>query len=158
MLNVFIDLQLLSGTRIPNIHSYADMDSFFEDIILCSEEICDKLNSQQSYMIQNRQARMIIDFTNDHIFDINLCVTMLADEFSISENTLQKIFRKTTGKSFYEYVESIRLNHVYHLLKNSQIPISEIAEKSGFSSYNSMYKAFKRRFNISPGAIAKMDK
>lgn len=101
---------------------------------------------------------MIIDFTNDHIFDINLCVTMLADEFSISENTLQKIFRKTTGKSFYEYVESIRLNHVYHLLKNSQIPISEIAEKSGFSSYNSMYKAFKRRFNISPGAIAKMDK
>jgi len=82
-----------------------------------------------------------------------LYAKMAASEFGISETTLQKVIRNATGKSFFEYVEDLRLEKAKNLLKTTDENINAISAACGFSSHNSFYKAFKRRYSMSPSAV-----
>lgn len=83
----------------------------------------------------------------------NLCVNTIIDKFDISGPTLQKIVKKAANTTFSGYVEAKRLSLAYMLLSSSNIGIQEIAERCGFSSSNSFYKVFKRKYTFSPSSV-----
>ena len=78
--------------------------------------------------------------------------------FKLSTGHFSRLFKKATGQTFKEYVTNLRLGMVRNLLENSDLPITEIAYDSGYSSLSHMSKVFKAAFNVSPAAYRKLKK
>ena len=78
-----------------------------------------------------------------------------AEEIGISARHLNRIFKENTGLSPSAYITTKRLLVAKALLTDTEIPISEIAELSGFGSTARFYAALKSHYKLTPGAIRK---
>lgn len=97
--------------------------------------------------------KSILQWLDTHYRDPDLNAAMVADHFQISKKYVSQFLKDQTGKSYNEYVEDLRLSHAMQLLKTSQLGVTEIAAACGFSSQNTFYKAFRRRFDVSPSSV-----
>ncbi|MBE6753458.1 MAG: helix-turn-helix transcriptional regulator [Ruminococcaceae bacterium] len=91
----------------------------------------------------------IIQYMNKRIAD-KLTLNDLAQEFGINRNKLNRLFLQATGETAISYLIGLRIRLSQHLLKNTEIPISEIAERVGFSDSGHFTKTFKSRVRCSP--------
>jgi YesN/AraC family two-component response regulator len=74
----------------------------------------------------------------------------LETECGVDINYLNIIFKKETGKTLYQYITSVRMEHAKHFLETSEISISDVASKVGYPNSNSFTRAFKRHSKITP--------
>ncbi|MBE5783556.1 MAG: helix-turn-helix transcriptional regulator, partial [Clostridiales bacterium] len=95
----------------------------------------------------------VLQFINDNIFSNELCVTYVADRFGIAKATLQKIIKVATGTTFSVYVGTQRLERAYRLMQEPGVSVQRVSEMCGFSSTNSFYKAFRRKYGVAPSAV-----
>lgn len=61
-----------------------------------------------------------------------------------------RIFKKFTLQTPYQYLLDIRLKHSEILLKNSIVPIAEVAASSGFANPDYFATAFKKKYKLTP--------
>ena len=97
-------------------------------------------------------------FLNEHYSNPELKFDDLMDHFKISRSYGCELFKKYLGKPFREALREVRIGKAKSLLEETLLPISEIAENSGFRSSSRFREAFKRLYGISPRAYRqKMD-
>lgn len=123
-----------------------------DDYMHCLEQytvvLCDTLSALQ--LTETNLDDRIFLFLQENITNMNLYQKTVTEEFRITEHTLQTVIRNRTGMSFAEYVEQKRLELAHRLLLRTDLTVQQIARQSGFSLYNTFYKAFKRRWSCSP--------
>ena len=93
----------------------------------------------------------IITYIDQHFADKDLCLSFLSAYFSVSEAYLSRIVKMTTGQGYMEYVEQKRMKRAEELLVGSACTMNEIADMVGYEYPNTFFKAFKRRYGVSPG-------
>ncbi|MGE7623631.1 helix-turn-helix domain-containing protein [Viridibacillus sp. NPDC096237] len=91
-----------------------------------------------------------LDYIDIYYTDSSLNLTTLADFLGISTSYLSMLFSSTKGITFKQYLNEKRLTHAMQLLKETSLPISEIALTTGFNDANYFSKVFKSNFTISP--------
>lgn len=69
-----------------------------------------------------------------------------------------KQFKSITGKTYVEFLNTLKLNHAKILLLTSNIPILEISEICGFNSVSNFNRVFKEKTSLSPSEFAKHNK
>jgi AraC-like DNA-binding protein len=74
----------------------------------------------------------------------------LEKECGVDINYLNIIFKKETGKTLYQYMTSVRMEHAKHLLETSNLSITTIAYQTGYPNSNSFTRAFKRHVKETP--------
>ncbi len=74
----------------------------------------------------------------------------LAALIYLSESAFCKFFKKTTGKTFSEYLNFIRIQAVCRALQETDKTILTIAFEKGFESLTYFNRVFKREKGISP--------
>ena len=80
---------------------------------------------------------------------ITLC-SVASDNF-ISPEHLSRLFKKSTGKGFNEFLSEIRLEEAKKLLETeNKLSISEIAYSCGFNDSNYFSDKFKKAYGIPP--------
>jgi transcriptional regulator GlxA family with amidase domain len=79
-----------------------------------------------------------------------LGVERLAGRIAMSPRNFSRRFRKEVGVSPAHYVEEIRVEAARDRLEATHLPIGRIAELCGFSSAETMRRAFTRRMGIAP--------
>ena len=77
-------------------------------------------------------------------------LTDIAEYTGMSRAAFCVFFKKSTGKTFTDYLNTVRVEHACKLLKHSQIQVSEICYQSGFCSVPYFNRVFKRICGISP--------
>ncbi len=77
-------------------------------------------------------------------------VRELAQLCSISDSHLMRAFRKSSGTSLHQYVTRQRLEAARALLRDSEMPVSQVASRLGFSTSAYFSSAFRRVCGISP--------
>lgn len=82
-------------------------------------------------------------------------VEEVARYVSLSASHFSRLFKEVVGRSFTDYVISIRLQHAQILLANPKLSIGEIATRVGFSNGNYLCNVFKRNFGCSPSEFRK---
>lgn len=142
------------SVAIPGYDPRADISELFASLTECGQKICNAV-SEQRESSKAQFSDNVLAFIKDNISNNELYTKMAAAHFGISETTLQKTIHNATGKTFFEFVEDMRLELAYDLLKNTDQTINNVAVQCGFSSHNSFYKAFKRRYGQPPGSIRK---
>jgi AraC-like DNA-binding protein len=91
----------------------------------------------------------IIYYVNCHLFDENLTVPLLAEQFCLSTSQFTRIFRQGTGVSPWEYVIRKRLTSAREKIA-SGISAQQASELCGFGDYSSFYRAYVKYFGKAP--------
>ena len=68
----------------------------------------------------------------------------------MARRSLERKFRQTFGVSVIERIRQIRINESRLLLAGTKDPITLIAEKCGFTSYNYMSRIFQADTGMTP--------
>ena len=64
---------------------------------------------------------------------------------------LSRLVRSRTGLAVREYLNRMRLEYAVQLLRESRLPVEEIAVQCGFNYPSYFIRLFRRRYRISPG-------
>ncbi len=70
-------------------------------------------------------------------------------EFYISKPQLCRVFKATTGSTVWEYITAKRLILAQSYIRAGHLP-TQIFADCGFGDYSAFYRAYKKRFGISP--------
>lgn len=99
--------------------------------------------------VKNETFRNIIKYVNEEFFE-DLSIQTIARKFTINSNYVSQLFKKETGVTFTEYLTSLRVNYAICLLKTTDLPVSVVAEKSGFGDYFYFTRVFKKSTGKTP--------
>ncbi len=111
--------------------------------------------SMQPHEVSNSSAddkflNKALGIVEEHFLDSTFNVDDFIKEMGMSRSNLHIKLKALTNKSTTEFIRSIRLKKGAVLLKETDLPISEIAYNTGFTSPGYFSKSFKKLFGILP--------
>lgn len=102
-------------------------------------------SNRNQELIDNIMQAVKQDVTNP-----NLSTKSIADDLKLSVIYVRQSFKEATKQSLSDYINEQRLILVQELLRDTDLPIEEIATRTGFSAMNSFYTIFKRKLGRTP--------
>lgn len=93
-------------------------------------------------------GKKYVSYVNNHLFE-PLSVSELAAHFFISQAQFNRVFKKSTGASPWEYITKKRLTAAKEKIRNGS-PAILAAESCGFNDYSSFYRAYTGYFGNTP--------
>lgn len=101
-------------------------------------------------------ARLI----SENFYDYNTDLKLILNQSGYAEDYIRAKFKEIIGCTPVEFLTKIRINHACSLIDMyaKTMPLSEIAERCGFSDYVYFSRKFKRIKKISPREYMKSDK
>ncbi|WP_133548382.1 AraC family transcriptional regulator [Salegentibacter sp. 24] len=97
----------------------------------------------------NNRINVIFNFVKNE-FKRNIALEEIADLVSMTVPAFCRYFKKTTGKTFIQFVNEYRLVHAAKLLHEKQISINDVCFESGFNNFSHFNKQFKKFTGKSP--------
>ncbi len=101
-----------------------------------------------------RKIRELKHFLNNHYME-KITGKQLEEMLEMNFDYLNRIFRKITGKTIFQYLCRVRVNRVKELLTTTDMKMAEIAMVTGYSDEFYMSRQFKKVTGISPAAYSK---
>jgi len=95
-----------------------------------------RIDKVLSYLQTHYQEKITLD-----------CISKIA---CMSTCYFCKFFKKVTGKTFKEYILSLRIDKARALLLQSDLNITEVAYEIGFENHSYFDRIFRRLTNLSP--------
>lgn len=84
-----------------------------------------------------------------------LSAQSVAAHFGYSRSRFSHIFNAQLGYTLCEYLSAIRCRHAAQLLRESDMPVSDVAMAVGFESLRTFYRIFKKQYDMTPNRYAK---
>jgi YesN/AraC family two-component response regulator len=97
----------------------------------------------------------IMEFINLNYSDNNLSVGIISEEFGLTVPYISKFFKKKVGKGLLDYIHSVRIEHAKELLKDENLQIKDVAERSGYYNTVAFIRVFKKFEGVPPGRYVK---
>ncbi|WP_127584905.1 response regulator [Paenibacillus koleovorans] len=89
------------------------------------------------------KVKMAIEYIREHYAEA-ISVVEIAAYLDIRSTYLSTLFKKETGTTLSEYIESIRMERAKELLKDGHLRINEIAEMLGYNNANYFASVFNK--------------
>ena len=166
---------VINNSRIPYVLISHD-DPFAERIYEDVEDLIDSIDSEISITITFLQLfkhiykwclghKMLINPSNvqnkDSGFKImlkyiqsnyakQLTLADIASAGGVSKTHCNTLFKRFTGNTPIESLNRCRVERVAYYVTNTNLSMSEIAEKTGFSSASYMTETFKKIYGVAP--------
>lgn len=124
--------------QTPEFHSlcliFAEAAEYFKHGIYANEDLNNK----------------ILWFVNNNYTNNQMSLTMVADNFEITEIFLSKFFKEKNGMNFSKYIESLRMEKAQELLKDSSLSVQVISERVGYNSPQVFRRGYKKVYGKTP--------
>jgi len=75
----------------------------------------------------------------------------LAEQFGTSLQSANKEFLANANMTMYQYLTAYRVQEALHILKTTQLPLSEVARMTGFKTQNYFSRYIKKISGFTPG-------
>jgi AraC family transcriptional regulator len=82
--------------------------------------------------------------------DTGLSIESLAEHCHMGVHRFTQLFRTSTGRSPYQYFLDLRIGRAKHFLKETSLPLAEIAYKLGFASQSHFSTTFRQQTQLTP--------
>lgn len=92
----------------------------------------------------------IINYLHAHYCE-KIELQSVADHFFISPYYLSHLLKKKRGISLMQYVIHLRIKEACMLLKDTNYPIGQIAQMTGYNNMNYFLNVFKQKVGMTPG-------
>ncbi|ATA21608.1 AraC family L-rhamnose operon regulatory protein RhaS [Gibbsiella quercinecans] len=134
----------------PDIQTLQQEGLFFQLImnLVNQQEIGDRSHTQY-------KLHRVLNYLQEHCFsEINWID--VADEFLLTQRTLFRRIKETTGMTPENYLKRLRLVSARMKIKNTETSITDIAFICGFSNSNHFTACYKKVFGITPSQERKI--
>ncbi|HLZ63149.1 MAG TPA: AraC family transcriptional regulator [Ktedonosporobacter sp.] len=101
--------------------------------------------------LSSQQMRRLTSFIRDQLRH-NLSLELLAQQVGFSPYHFARLFRQATGESPHQFVLRQRLAAASCLLKETDMPLAQIASEVGIPNQSHFTQAFKRYRGMTPRA------
>lgn len=102
----------------------------------------------------NPAIEKIIDYSFKHYLE-PITLKNIAAVAEMSIPTFCRFFKKNIKKTYFEFLQDIRISHACKLLTNTNKSIMEICYESGYNSWAHFSKQFKEIKQVTPSAYRK---
>lgn len=129
--------EIMHGKDVPHENTFIPPQDIRENL------------STDTLAIEDPQLVQVVKYIRTHAFvEINMADILKA--VPMARRSLDRRFAKAFGRTPMEEVRRLRINKARQLLADSDLPIQQIAEACGFSSYNYLSLFFKKMTGMSP--------
>jgi AraC family transcriptional regulator len=101
--------------------------------------------------MSGNRMRRVLEYIEENL-DSDLTLHAMAAEVDISPIYLARAFKAAVGQPPHRYVLSRRIERAKELLRNTELPVVDVALASGFSSQSHLSYWFQRYMGVSPAA------
>ena len=143
--NLIENLIFTVWNRQPNKRSINQVTMGLLFLLLMNQ--MDKLETGTESEPQ-RFVMQILAYVEEHYRDGEL--SALAENMHYDLCWLSKEIRKRTGKTYTELVQDKRLKQAAYLLKNTVMPVTDIATEVGYSNISYSQRIFQKRYHMTP--------
>ncbi|SNS96460.1 Transcriptional regulator GlxA family, contains an amidase domain and an AraC-type DNA-binding HTH domain [Asanoa hainanensis] len=98
---------------------------------------------------ENDLVRRAVDHVVSHL-DTDLSTARLADAVGVSARHLTRLFLRALGDPPARFVRAARVDAAARLLDSTDLPMPEVAARTGFGSVEALRQAFVVRFGMPP--------
>lgn len=132
--------------------------SYLSEILFFVMQIFEQNDNNPDIQIKDvsSEFKPILDYVN-RFYNTKITLDSLCREFGTNRTYLNKRFNKETGMSAINYLIDLRLRIALLMLTNTELPVSEIAERTGFSDSTHFERLFKKKYGKRPNEIRKSD-
>ena len=103
----------------------------------------------------NEKFNLVLNYINkNYMYDITL--DQLASLAGYSKYHFSRIFKQYNSMSYIQYINAKRIKTAERLLMDSNLPITEVAMRSGFSSLATFNRTFKELKHCTPTDFQKL--
>ena len=102
----------------------------------------------------NQAVRLTMRYINS-FYRKKIDLQQLADRVHLHPNYLCALFKTYTGETVFQHLTRIRVESAAYILREEDIPISQVAELSGFNTESLFYQKFKQVMGTTPTAYRK---
>ena len=92
--------------------------------------------------------QLISTFNNG--VEVSRSLSEILENYHYNATYIRKTFKQYTGMSMTDYRLNEQLKYALTLLKTTDLPVKDIAERAGFNNYPYFNKAFKEKYKITP--------
>lgn len=96
------------------------------------------------------------DYLLEHLKG-NFLVEQLADMVDMERRKLEKAFKAIYGTGVYRFFLNEKLRRAALLLRDTTLPVKQIAREVGFNSFARFTEAFKKHYGFPPSDFRKLD-
>lgn len=82
--------------------------------------------------------------------DEKITIEMLSRRFHINATTLKSVFKSVYGESLAAHIKAHRMERAAELLRETGLPIAEVAQHVGYDSQSKFSSAFKAQHGVLP--------
>ncbi|MBI5214029.1 MAG: helix-turn-helix transcriptional regulator [Nitrospirae bacterium] len=122
--------------RHNNPTARAIEQKLFSEVGDTSSRIFDKILEIKRYIDEN--------------YDRRISISDVIKNSCINKTYLCKYFKLITGYSFADYINNIRVQKAKEILKNREIPVTEVAALMGYGNSSYFIEVFKKFTGYSP--------
>ena len=111
-----------------------------------------RMSSMMFYRLDERVSPAIrnsIQYINQHYYE-RLTLEQVAGVVSLSPTYLSGLFKAEMGQTFTEYIMNLRIERSQQLLRQTDLPLTEISQMTGFETQQYFNRVFKKRTGMSP--------
>ena len=92
----------------------------------------------------------VCEYIDSHLQE-NVALEVLAEIAQLSVHHFARAFRQSLGIPPHSYIVQRRVEHAQQLLRNTDLPLSEIAIEAGFTDQSHLTRHFRTITGVSPG-------
>ena len=129
-----------------------DFDAFGEVIEGLVKKVMENPNRQ---VVLSDTLKKIVDYVNENLSDEDMRLTLLAENMNMNPNYISQLFKKELGCGYHAYLTQVRVEKAKNYLKQTNEPITVVAELVGFSDYRIFTKIFKGIVGVAPSQFRK---
>ncbi|MBH0173488.1 helix-turn-helix transcriptional regulator [Fictibacillus sp. 23RED33] len=127
---------------------------YFEWMARCIlSELLTQIAQESSEVRTAPSKERIANEIQDYIlrnFRSNVTIDDLSSLAGVTPNYVSGIFKEVVGSTPIQYLHQLRINTSLHLLQNTQMTISEIAEYLGYCDQSYFNRVFKKWMGVAP--------
>jgi AraC-like DNA-binding protein len=97
--------------------------------------------------------QQLYDYILAHLEEPLPTIQALARQFGSNESKLKSGFKHFFNTSIYQFYNDERLKRAHLLIRETELPLQNIADMCGFNIYTNFSKAFRKKFGYAPVAL-----
>lgn len=130
--------------------------SYLLELLILLERTRYATDGESSFRIESSDEKTgeILDYLHTN-YSKPLSLASLSGHFATNRTSLNNLFRTGCGLSVMAYLNKIRLDVAASLLRNTELPVTEVAWRSGFPDESYFSRSFRKRYGKPPAVYRK---
>ncbi len=148
-LDILRELVIIEENEKDDLYSYEVLSRLSALWLLILRNLSNA--EQKPENATSKRIRKFLQFIESH-YSEDVTLDELAGSAGVSKSECLRCFKIALQTTPYRYLMDYRLSKAARLLKETDLPVSEIAIQTGFNSQSYFGKCFRDKMNCSPGS------